>query len=139
MEIEKSKTFTLNTPIESNDGSTRYETINLKEPVLFQVEQFYAEQAKSPSSLPAMRLLIVLVSGIPDPIIKKCLLQTLRFVGIIYKVFGIQSLGEWQQLAAEATYFYKWGPHEAWSLTKSRLLWWVDNANRIINRGKHGE
>ncbi|WP_435781811.1 phage tail assembly protein [Providencia hangzhouensis] len=71
MEIEKSKTFTLNTPIESNDGSTRYETIDLKEPVLLQVEQFYAEQAKSASSLPAMRLLIVLVSGIPDPVIKK--------------------------------------------------------------------
>ncbi|MFC2827373.1 phage tail assembly protein [Providencia sp. 2024EL-00606] len=71
MEIEKSKTFTLNTAIESNDGSNRYETIDLKEPVLFQVEQFYAEQAKSPSSLPAMRLLIVLVSGIPDPVIKK--------------------------------------------------------------------
>lgn len=71
MEIEKSKTFTLNTPIESNDGSPRYETIDLKEPVLLQVEQFYAEQAKSASSLPAMRLLIVLVSGIPDPVIKK--------------------------------------------------------------------
>lgn len=71
MEIEKEKTFTLSTPIESNDGSIRYESIDLKEPVLFQVEQFYAEQAKSPSSLPAMRLLIVLVSGIPDPVIKK--------------------------------------------------------------------
>lgn len=71
MEIEKAKTFTLNTPIESNDGTVRYETITLKEPVLLQVEQFYAEQAKSPSSLPAMRLLIVLVSGIPDPVIKK--------------------------------------------------------------------
>lgn len=71
MEIEKKKTFTLSTPIESNDGTVRYETIDLKEPVLFQVEQFYAEQAKSPSSLPAMRLLIVLVSDIPDSIIKK--------------------------------------------------------------------
>ncbi|MEX6250077.1 phage tail assembly protein [Providencia hangzhouensis] len=71
VEIEKTKTFTLNTPIESNDGSVRYEEINLKEPVLLQVEQFYAEQAKSASSLPAMRLLIVLVSGIPDPVIKK--------------------------------------------------------------------
>lgn len=71
VKIEKKKTFTLSTPIESNDGTVRHETIDLKEPVLFQVEQFYAEQAKSPSSLPAMRLLIVLVSGIPDPIIKK--------------------------------------------------------------------
>lgn len=71
MEIEKKKTVRLTTALESNDGSERYEEINLKEPVLFQVEQFYAEQAKSPSSLPAMRLLIVLVSGIPDPIIKK--------------------------------------------------------------------
>ncbi|MDI9094221.1 phage tail assembly protein [Providencia rettgeri] len=69
--MEKTKTFTLSTPIESNDGKTRYETITLKEPVLIQVEQFYAEQAKSSSSLPAMRLLIVLISGIPDSEIKK--------------------------------------------------------------------
>ncbi|MGV2936934.1 phage tail assembly protein [Providencia sp. AGC89] len=71
MEIEKTKTVRLTTALESNDGSERYEEINLKEPVLFQVEQFYAEQAKYSSSLPAMRLLIVLVSGIPDPMIKK--------------------------------------------------------------------
>ncbi|PCQ37213.1 hypothetical protein CQA26_15425 [Providencia rettgeri] len=71
VEIEKVKVHTLNTPLESNDGSIRYEQITLKEPVLIQVEQFYAEQAKSSSSLPAMRLLIVLVSDIPDPVIKK--------------------------------------------------------------------
>ncbi|MEY0288064.1 phage tail assembly protein [Providencia rettgeri] len=71
MTIEKTKTVRLTTALESNDGSERYEEINLKEPVLFQVEQFYAEQAKYSSSLPAMRLLIVLVSGIPDPMIKK--------------------------------------------------------------------
>lgn len=71
MEIEKTKVITLTTPIESNDGKVRYEEICLKEPVLIQVEQFYAEQAKSSSSLPAMRLLIVLISEIPDPVIKK--------------------------------------------------------------------
>ncbi|MTC42086.1 phage tail assembly protein [Providencia sp. wls1921] len=69
--MEKTLTFTLSSPIESNDGKTRYEEITLKEPVLIQVEQFYAEQAKSSSSLPAMRLLIVLISGIPDSEIKK--------------------------------------------------------------------
>ncbi|MBO1916003.1 phage tail assembly protein [Providencia rettgeri] len=61
--------------MESNDGKTRYETITLKEPVLIQVEQFYAEQAKSSSSLPAMRLLIVLISGILIVKLRKCLLQ----------------------------------------------------------------
>ncbi|MBS0861366.1 phage tail assembly protein [Providencia rettgeri] len=69
--MERTRKIRLTTPIESNDGVERYEEINLKEPVLIQVEQFYAEQAKSTSSLPAMRLLIVLVSGIPDALIKK--------------------------------------------------------------------
>lgn len=49
--------------------------------------------------------------------------------------FGARSVREWQQLAAKVTYFYRWGPHEAWSLTKSRLLWWIENVNRITNRG----
>lgn len=69
--MEKTLTFTLSSPIESNDGKTRYDEITLKEPILIQVEQFCAEQAKSNSSLPAMRLLIVLVSGIPDSEVKK--------------------------------------------------------------------
>ncbi len=59
--------------------------------------------------------------------------------GLLAAFFGVQSLRAWQQLAADATYFYKWGPHDAWSLTKSRLRWWVENANRITNRGKNGE
>ncbi len=71
MDIEKTKVITLTSPIMANDGITCHETITLKEPVLIQVEQFYAEQAKSSSSLPAMRLLIVLISELPDPIIKK--------------------------------------------------------------------
>ncbi|HHN8289218.1 phage tail assembly protein [Morganella morganii] len=69
--MEKTKTITLSKPLESNDGNTRYEEVNLREPCLFEVEQFYNEMDKTVGSLPAMRLLIVLVSGVPDQVIKK--------------------------------------------------------------------
>ncbi len=69
--LEKTKTITLGTPIESNDGKIRYDELTLKEPVLMQVEQFYEVQGRSQSSLPAMRLLISLVSTVPESEIKK--------------------------------------------------------------------
>nr|WP_272670851.1 phage tail assembly protein [Providencia sp. PROV147] len=69
--IEKTKVIELETAIESNDGKTRYESLTLKEPVLIQVEQFYERQSQSSSSLPAMRLLISLVSLVPETEIKK--------------------------------------------------------------------
>ncbi|TDB43324.1 phage tail assembly protein [Photorhabdus luminescens] len=69
--LETTKTIVLNTPIESNDGKVRYEQIDLKEPVLIQVEQFYEAQNKSNHSIAAMRLLISLVSSIPESVLKK--------------------------------------------------------------------
>ncbi|QTD77009.1 Uncharacterized protein YR821_2090 [Yersinia ruckeri] len=29
------------------------------------------------------------------------------------------------------TYYYGWGPMDAWLLTYSRLQWWYQQANRI--------
>nr|WP_222941839.1 phage tail assembly protein [Xenorhabdus indica] len=59
-------------PIESNGGKEVYEEIHLREPALIEVEQFYEAQSKnSHSILPAMRLLIALVSGIPETVLKK--------------------------------------------------------------------
>lgn len=69
--METTKTVTLSKPLESNDGKVRYEEIHLREPCLIEVEQFYNEMDKTVGSLPAMRLLIVLVSGVPDQVIKK--------------------------------------------------------------------
>lgn len=69
--METTKTITLSKPLESNDGNTRYEEVNLREPCLFEVEQFYNEMDKTVGSLPAMRLLIVLVSGVPDQVVKR--------------------------------------------------------------------
>ncbi|MCC8466906.1 phage tail assembly protein [Photorhabdus bodei] len=68
--LEKTKTIVLSTPIESNDGKVRYEQIDLKEPVLIQVEQFY-EASKKANPLAATRLLISLVSEIPESVLKK--------------------------------------------------------------------
>ncbi|WP_413493863.1 phage tail assembly protein [Morganella psychrotolerans] len=69
--METTKTIILSKALESNDGNTRYEEINLREPCLFEVEQFYNEMDKTIGSLPAMRLLIVLVSGVPDQVVKR--------------------------------------------------------------------
>ncbi|PHM22918.1 phage tail assembly protein [Xenorhabdus budapestensis] len=70
--MEKTKVITLSKPIESNGGKEIYPEIHLREPCLIEVEQFYEAQAKNPnSSLPAMRLLIALVSNIPESILKK--------------------------------------------------------------------
>ncbi|WP_416777829.1 phage tail assembly protein [Xenorhabdus budapestensis] len=70
--MEKTKVITLSKQIESNDGKEVYTEIHLREPCLIEVEQFYDAQVKNPnSSLPAMRLLIALVSNIPESILKK--------------------------------------------------------------------
>ncbi|QTL41021.1 phage tail assembly protein [Xenorhabdus budapestensis] len=70
--MEKTKVITLSKPIESNGGKEVYTEIHLREPCLIEVEQFYEAQAKNPnSSLPAMRLLIALVSAVPETVLKK--------------------------------------------------------------------
>lgn len=65
------KTITLSKPLESNDGKVRYEEVNLREPCLIEVEQFYDVQNKASNSLPGMRRLISLVSEIPETELKK--------------------------------------------------------------------
>ncbi|WP_237387333.1 phage tail assembly protein [Xenorhabdus sp. Sc-CR9] len=70
--MEKTKIVQLSKRIESNDGKEVYTEISLREPCLIEVEQFYEAQAKNTSSsLPAMRLLIALVSGVPETVLKK--------------------------------------------------------------------
>ncbi|MBK5075088.1 phage tail assembly protein [Budviciaceae bacterium CWB-B4] len=69
-ELERAKTIQLIKSISDNATKMTYEEINLSEPVLLQVQQFYDEQTKS-GSLSAMGLLIALVSGIPREAIKK--------------------------------------------------------------------
>ncbi|HAT1683166.1 TPA: phage tail assembly protein [Klebsiella oxytoca] len=66
----ESLTVTLRKPLEDATGSIRYETLTLTEPVLMQVEQFYSAQKKS-DGLVAMRLLVSLVSGVPENIIRR--------------------------------------------------------------------
>ncbi|AXC64891.1 TPA: phage tail assembly protein [Salmonella enterica subsp. enterica serovar Newport] len=62
--------ITLRKPLEDESRNIRYETITLTEPVLMQVEQFYDMQKKS-NTLVAMRLLVSLVSGVPESIIRR--------------------------------------------------------------------
>ena len=69
-ELERSKTIALVKPISHEATKTTYEVVELSEPVLLQVQQFYDEQAKS-GSLSAMGLLISLVSNVPREAIKK--------------------------------------------------------------------
>lgn len=69
-ELERTKTITLVKPISHDATKTTYEHIELGEPVLIQVQQFYDEQAKT-GSLSAMGMLISLVSNVPREAIKK--------------------------------------------------------------------
>ncbi|MDE9477022.1 phage tail assembly protein [Xenorhabdus bovienii] len=70
--MKKTKVIRLSTPIEDNAQKIIYEEIHLREPCLIEVEQFYDAQAKnSNSSLPAMRLLIALVSGATETALKR--------------------------------------------------------------------
>ncbi|WP_145547762.1 phage tail assembly protein [Yersinia massiliensis] len=69
-ELERTKTITLVKPISHEATKTTYEFIELGEPVLLQVQQFYDEQAKS-GALSAMGMLISLVSNVPREAIKK--------------------------------------------------------------------
>ncbi len=69
-ELERTKTITLVKPISDNTGKQTWESIELHEPALGEVMQFYEEQAKT-GSLGGMNLLITLLSGIPREVVKK--------------------------------------------------------------------
>ncbi|ULH12271.1 phage tail assembly protein [Serratia marcescens] len=65
------ETIPLLKPVSLGDSSkVEYHEITLTEPTLEQVDSFYSEQAKS-NALRAMGLLITLVSGTPNPAVKK--------------------------------------------------------------------
>jgi hypothetical protein len=40
----------------------------------------------------------------------------------------------WRDLIADLTRFWHWGPQDAWGLTGTQLLWWSDQASRIVAR-----
>ncbi|MBK5145996.1 phage tail assembly protein [Budviciaceae bacterium BWR-B9] len=69
-ELERSKTINLVKPITWDTTKTTYEFVELSEPILLQVQQFYDDQTKN-GSLSAMGLLISLVSNIPREAIKR--------------------------------------------------------------------
>ncbi|WP_232326210.1 phage tail assembly protein [Xenorhabdus hominickii] len=68
--MEKTKVVQLSRRIESNNDKEVYEEIHFREPVLIEVEQFY-EMDKKSNLLAAMRLLIALVSPVPETVLKK--------------------------------------------------------------------
>lgn len=66
--LEKSKTIPLSKKLEMANGTIIYESLDLKEPVLDQVEQFY-ECQRNKNSMAAMKLLIALVSSVPEKVL----------------------------------------------------------------------
>ncbi|MBI0554554.1 phage tail assembly protein [Pectobacterium parmentieri] len=69
-ELERVKIIPLAVSIEDTVQKIIYEQLELKAPVLAQVEQFYEAQAKV-SAIAAMRLLTSLTSSVPESILKK--------------------------------------------------------------------
>lgn len=66
--LEKTKVIPLSKMLEDKTQKAAWEQIELREPVLLEVEQFYDKEAKS-TVISAMRLLISLVSGIPESVL----------------------------------------------------------------------
>lgn len=69
-ELERTKTINLVKPISDNSGKQTWEALELCEPTLLQVQQFFDEQTKN-GSLLGMSLLISLLSGVPREVVKK--------------------------------------------------------------------
>lgn len=69
-EQEKSITISLDKPLADASGKLVWESIELHEPALIEVNQFFAKQ-KSDGALAAMGLLISLLSGIPPLVVKR--------------------------------------------------------------------
>jgi hypothetical protein len=42
-------------------------------------------------------------------------------------------------LTADLARFWHWGPVEAFELTGTQLMWWLDQANRIAQREQRKE
>ncbi|MBK0004381.1 phage tail assembly protein [Erwinia sp. S38] len=64
--LEQTKSIPLSKPLEL--ANVRYEQIDLKEPVLSEVEQFY-ELQRSKNGMAAMKLLIALNSGLTEKVL----------------------------------------------------------------------
>jgi hypothetical protein len=47
----------------------------------------------------------------------------------------------WEDLIAELTRYFSWGPRDAWVLTSRELLWWQAQAERLnkMERVAHGK
>jgi hypothetical protein len=59
----------------------------------------------------------------------------LRFFTALYRRWP----GNWRDLTADLARFWRWGPRECWEITGTELLWWLDQANRIIARERPEE
>jgi hypothetical protein len=40
-------------------------------------------------------------------------------------------------LIADLAHYWHWAPHDAFSLTGTQIVWWLDQANRIIARERN--
>ncbi|PWC12959.1 phage tail assembly protein [Brenneria corticis] len=66
--LERTKVIPLSKNLEDKTQKTAWEQIELREPALMEVEQFYDKESKT-TVLSAMRLLISLVSGVPESVL----------------------------------------------------------------------
>lgn len=72
------ETIPLGKPITDNATKQEWAEITLKEPVLIQVEQFQDKLRNTNNSVTATRLLISLVSGVPENALKYMLLSDFK-------------------------------------------------------------
>ncbi|WP_240766203.1 GpE family phage tail protein [Escherichia coli] len=49
----------------------------------------------------------------------------------ISDLFFYGGIRQWQEDAAELTWFFHWSPREAWRLTMTEIIWWKAQSERI--------
>jgi hypothetical protein len=54
----------------------------------------------------------------------------------VLRGFFASSPDNWQEIVAEVTSQWGWGPDDAWGLTWTMTQWWLDQGNRIAKKAK---
>ncbi|WP_392563202.1 phage tail assembly protein (plasmid) [Orbus sturtevantii] len=70
-EFESTKVITLITPIANNDNSLKYESVQLREPTILEMENYYNDIKSNNNHLSAVKKMVSLMSAIPMEITNK--------------------------------------------------------------------
>ena len=114
-----------------------YDTMHLHEPNGFQQVNAEKELATGMNVYTLRKyqiMLVALVSGWPQVAVERMPIRQIQEAFDFLAPFITSWPSNWRELAADLAYFWHWQPSETWALTGPELLWWLEQANRIIAR-----